>query len=45
MILDEGDFYMKIAALDEICNFLAFSFFSFEVLRCSKKLNKVSAVY
>ena len=26
-ILDEDDFYMKIVALDEIYNFLAFSFF------------------
>jgi hypothetical protein len=27
MISDEDDFYMKIVALDEIYNFLVFSFF------------------
>jgi hypothetical protein len=45
-ISDEDDFYMKIVALGEIYNFLGFSFFfSFEVVKMFKKLNKVSAVY
>jgi hypothetical protein len=38
MTSNEDEIYMKIAALDEIYNFLVLSFFSFEDAKMLKKI-------